>query len=130
MYSSTVLIYHIIVAAITITEYGIVIEEFGCICSDHLSCRIYLRAIASIALVSSCNRYGCFKMTGARTHTMTSRLVVVRHLEGLLCAVSPMGSLISVFDVTSLGELSSERRGSKYSGLSSYKRIPERRFYP
>ena len=37
---------------------------------------------------------------------MVSRVVVIRHLGGLLRAVGPMVSLISLFIVTSLGELS------------------------
>ena len=48
---------------------------------------------------------------------MVSRVVVFRGLGGLLC-----GSLISLFTVTSLGEVNSERRGSDNSELSSYKR--------
>ena len=36
---------------------------------------------------------GVFKMTKEGTFTMISRVVVVRHLEGLLCAVGPMVSL-------------------------------------
>ena len=35
----------------------------------------------------------CFKMTKEGTFTMISRVVVVRHLGGLLCAVGPMISL-------------------------------------
>ena len=34
-----------------------------------------------------------FKMTKEGTFTMISRVVVVRHLGGLLCAVGPMVSL-------------------------------------
>ena len=36
------------------------------------------------------------KMTGAGTFTMISRVVVVRHLGGLLCAVGPMVSVINL----------------------------------
>ena len=43
-----------------------------------------------------------FKMPGPGTHTMISCVVVVCHLRGLICAVGPMGSLISIFIVTSL----------------------------
>ena len=39
---------------------------------------------------------------------MLSRVVVVRHLGGLPCAVGPMSSLFNLFLVASLGELSSE----------------------
>ena len=56
-----------------------------------------------------------FKMTEAETFTMMSRVVVVRDLGELLCAVGPMYSLISLFIVTSLAELSSERQGSNFS---------------
>ena len=46
---------------------------------------------------------------------MISHVIVVRHLGGLHCAANPMGSLISLFIVTSLEELSSEQRGSNFS---------------
>ena len=38
---------------------------------------------------------------------MISRVVVVRHLGGLLCAVGPMVSLFNLFSLHSRGELSS-----------------------
>ena len=38
-------------------------------------------------------------MTGAGTHTMISRVVVVRHLGELLCAVDPM---VPLFNLSSL----------------------------
>ena len=45
-------------------------------------------------------RYRCLKMTGAGTHTMISRVVIVRHLGGLLCAtVGPMVSLLNFFSL-------------------------------
>ena len=40
-----------------------------------------------------------FRMTREGTFTMISRVVVVRHLGGLLCAVSPM---VSLFNLSSL----------------------------
>ena len=39
---------------------------------------------------------------------MISRVVVVRHLGGLLCAVGPMVSFFNLSSLHSLGELSSE----------------------
>ena len=38
-------------------------------------------------------------MTGAGTFTMISRVVVVRHLQGLLGAVGSMSSLFHLFSV-------------------------------
>ena len=41
-------------------------------------------------------RDASLKMTRAGTFTIISRVVVVRHLGGLLCAVGPMVSLLNV----------------------------------
>ena len=48
------------------------------------------------------DKHNNFKMTGAGKHIIISRVVVVRKLGGLLCAVGPTGYLTSLFIVTSL----------------------------
>ena len=66
------------------------------------------------------------KMTGAATFTMISRVVVVRHLGGLLCAVCLMFSL---FNLSSLHPWESRVLSNGDSKLSSYTIMQERRFY-
>ena len=57
---------------------------------------------------------------------MISRVVVVRHLRGLLCAVNSMSSL---FDLSSLHPWESCVLGNGNNELSSYKAMPERKIY-
>ena len=57
---------------------------------------------------------------------MISRVVVVRHLEGLLCAVGPM---VSLLNLSSLHPWETRVLSNGNCELSSYKRMPERRFY-
>ena len=52
-----------------------------------------------ILLYNSIYMDASFKMTREGTFTMISRVVVVRHLGGLLCAVGP---IVSLFYLSSL----------------------------
>ena len=67
-------------------------------------------------------------MTRAGTFTMISRVVVLRHLGGLLCAVGRMVSLFNLFSLHPWGSSTTTWLHNN-SKLSSYKRMQERRFY-
>ena len=56
--------------------------------NDMKQCRLHKSAPGKSSLIGA-----SFKMTKEGTFTMISRVVVVRHLGGLLCAVGPMVSL-------------------------------------
>ena len=55
---------------------------------------------------------GSFNMSKEGTFTMISRVVVVRHLGGLLCAVGPMVSLVNLSSLHTWGSRVVSRRGS------------------
>ena len=66
--------------------YGILNDQKGKMATLQGVCRY----------VSMVITHGSLKMTGAGTFIMISRVVVVRYLGGLLCAVGPMSSLFNL----------------------------------
>ena len=82
--------------------------------NDMKQCRLHKSAPGKSSLTGA-----SFKMTKEGTFTMISRVVTVRHLGGLLCAVGPMVSLFQPFFVTFLGELSFESTWLQHTVSSS-----------